>query len=182
MVFLILIIINIVVFAIPFVFNFGRFGRDSFTSFISLGWKSNPDIISGDYYRFLTSTFLHGSFLHLLFNMISLYNVGPVVLLIYRDSFKFLLIYIVSGIVGSLFSFLFNPNVPSLGASGSIMGLVGAVLAYAIITRDYSTLGSVMINILFIFGIGLSDPRIDNFGHLGGLVGGFILGLILLLI
>jgi rhomboid protease GluP len=176
MVVLILIFINVAVFILPFVVNFTGASSDSFLNYISLGWKSNPEIRDGEYYRLLTSNFLHAGVTHLLLNMLSLYNVGPSVLAIYNSNLLFLIIYLVSGITGSLFSFFFNPGVPSLGASGAIMGLVGALLAYAILFKDYSTLQIILINIVIIFGLGLSDSRIDNYGHLGGLICGFLLG------
>ena len=129
----------------------------------------------------LTSNFLHGGVTHLLLNMISLFNVGPSILAIYNSNLLFLLIYLLSGITGSLFSYLFNSGVPSLGASGAIMGLVGALLAYSILARDYSALQIILLNIVIIFGIGLSDSRIDNYGHLGGLICGFCLGAIFII-
>jgi rhomboid protease GluP len=176
MVVLFLIIINVVIFFVPFLINFGGRYGDSFLNFVSLGWKSNPDILDGEYYRLLTSNFLHGGLTHLLLNMLSLYNIGPSVLAMYNSSnLLFLLTYLFSGICGSLFSFYFNPAAPSLGASGAIMGLVGAYLAFAILAKNGSALQIVILNIVIIFALGLSDSRIDNYGHLGGLICGFVL-------
>jgi len=175
----VLIGINVVAYFIPYLINFsGKYG-DSFTNFLALGWKSNPEIRDGEYYRLLTSMFLHGDFFHLLFNMYSLYQIGPAIINLFKPS-GFAIVYFVSGIVGSLLSYFFNSN-PSVGASGAIFGLVGALGAVAIVTQNYGLLINIFLILVINFLYAL-DPihRIDNFGHLGGLVTGFLLGFILI--
>jgi rhomboid protease GluP len=79
-----------------------------------------------------------------------------------------------------LFSYWFSPNF-SVGASGAIFGLVGALLAVAISSNSYGFLTNLVLVIVLNFAISLSPgSRIDNWGHLGGLVAGFILGFALL--
>lgn len=177
---IILIAINVIAFFLPYVINF-RGPGDSFMNFIALGWKSNSDIRDGEYYRLLTSNFLHSDFFHLLFNMYALWSVGPSVLNIFQP-LGFMLIYLFSGISGSLASYFFNPT-PSVGASGAIFGLIGALFAFAIIYKQPSLLSQLFIVLVINFIYAL-DPvhRIDNFGHLGGLLTGFLLGLAFLVL
>lgn len=176
---LVLIGINVLTFVVPYMWNFANFVyTDSFTSFLSKGWKSNPEIRDGEYYRLLTATFLHGDVIHLFFNMLSLWNVGRFVYdLPWFQGFGLITVYLLSGIMGSLFSFWFNPSVPSVGASGSIFGLVGALTAFALLSNQTALLASLFLNILVIVVYGFSSgSRIDNWGHLGGFVSGLILG------
>jgi rhomboid protease GluP len=178
---IILIAINVVAFFLPYLINFSGPSSDSFMNFVSLGWKNNADIRDGEYYRLLTSTFLHGDFFHLLFNMYALWSIGPTVLTIFQP-LGFMLIYLLSGISGSLASYLFNPT-PSIGASGAIFGLIGALFAVAIVYKQPGLLSQLFI-ILVINFIYALDPvhRIDNFGHLGGLLMGFLVGMIFLVL
>ncbi|SHH66993.1 rhomboid family intramembrane serine protease [Clostridium grantii] len=147
---------------------------------IKLGAKVNSLISSGEYYRLITAAFLHGGFIHLAVNMYALNALGPLVEKVYGRT-KFLIIYFVAAIMSSYFSFLFSSSV-SIGASGAIFGLLGATLAFAykmrskIGTRMVSNVFSVIVlNVI----IGVTLPNIDNFGHLGGLVGGMLISLAL---
>ena len=147
--------------------------------------KDNLAIADGEWYRLITSVFLHGSFIHLVLNMYSLYVISPQVMDIYQhygknDNLSFFLIFMISGVLGSLASFFLTAN-PSLGASGAIFGLIGALLAYGIIKSDFSIVSGVMqiIVINIIFGL---TGGIDNMAHFGGLAGGLAVGSILLLI
>ena len=104
--------------------------------------------------------------------MWSLWSIGQVSIIAFGQT-GFALIYFLSALGGSLASFIFNPS-PSVGASGAIFGLVGALLALGIQTSSYSLINSILINIavnaIFAF---LPGSRLDNWGHLGGLVTGF---------
>jgi rhomboid protease GluP len=140
---------------------------------IDFGAKVNTLIQAGEVWRLLTSTFIHIGIIHLVFNLYALWVLGPLT----EQSFghrKYLLIYILSGLGGSLASFLFSPLL-SAGASGAIFGLLGALLYYSF-KRPYlwkSGLGlNLVIVILVNFGFGLSQPGIDNYAHLGGLLTG----------
>ncbi|MGP3559809.1 MULTISPECIES: rhomboid family intramembrane serine protease [Geobacillus] len=142
---------------------------------IRYGAKFNPLIEMGEWWRFLTPMFLHIGFLHLLTNTFALYYLGMTVERLY-GSFRFLLIYTTAGFFGTLASFLFTPSI-SAGASGAIFGLFGALLYFGTVYRHlfFRTIGMnvislIVVNLLF----GLLVPGIDNAGHIGGLVGGFL--------
>ena len=136
--------LNVLAFILPYIYNFSsRFGS-SFETFKRMGWKNNVDIANGEYYRLFTSTFLHGDTFHLLFNMYSLYQIGPLVYQ-YFQAGRFGIIYLLSGIGGSLFSYFLNSS-PSVGASGSIFGLIGALVALAVNKGD----GSFLTQLIYI--------------------------------
>ncbi|NJL96825.1 rhomboid family intramembrane serine protease [Candidatus Gracilibacteria bacterium] len=173
-----IIALNSLIFALPFVINFSESGGgNSFLYFLSLGWKSNPDIADGEYYRLLTASFLHGGVFHLLVNMYSLWQVGPIVLRLFNP-LGFSLVYLGSGVAGNLFSYWFNVR-PSVGASGAIMGLLGSLVAVGLRTGNFGIISSVFLNLVIIALYGLSTDVIDNWGHLGGFVGGVLVAFLL---
>lgn len=154
---------------------------------VHMKWGANfgPLTTNGQWWRLLTSTFLHFGILHLLFNMWALYVTGQLVERLYGNGF-FLLLYLAAGVSGSVASVLWNPEVLSAGASGAIFGIYGALLAYLLLQRDSvapsivkaqrnSVLGFLAYNLVF----GLSHGGIDNAAHLGGLAGGALVGLAL---
>jgi len=140
------------------------------------GAKINEFILQGEIWRLITPLLLHGSILHIAFNMYALYSVGPGLERRYGPE-SFIILYLIGGLWGNTASFLFSPN-PSLGASTAIFGLIAAQGVY--IYKNRFLLGQaaqpllmnvivvVVINLLF----GLSSSGIDNWGHLGGLLGG----------
>jgi rhomboid protease GluP len=153
---------------------------DSFTYY---GLKINSNILAGEYWRFLTPIFFHASLLHIFFNMYALYIVGQQIepQLGYA---RFLMIYLFSGVAGFYASFLFNPAAASLGASGAIFGLIGALAVF--LFRHRKMLGrmgrALLSNVVFIIVLNLAlsfTPGIDLSGHLGGLVCGSVLALVL---
>lgn len=136
---------------------------------------------SGEYYRLLSSMFIHIGLLHLLFNMYALYIIGPQVESFY-GKFKYFLIYILSGVSGSILSITFSSNTVSAGASGAIFGLMGALLYFGFFYRNYlgSVIKSQIIPIIILnLVIGFSTPGIDNAAHIGGLIGGILTSLAL---
>lgn len=141
----------------------------------------NPTAIrNGEVYRLLTSTFMHASILHLVFNMYALSIIGKQVETFLGKS-KFLLVYLFSGLTGSLLSCAIT-NSYSLGASGAIFGLMGSLLYFGYHYRLY--LGSVLLGQIFPvivinLVIGYITPSIDNAAHIGGLVGGLFLSMAL---
>lgn len=149
-----------------------------------LGWKENDLIAQGKYWRLLSPVFLHGGLAHIALNGMGIYVLGPQTERLYGTA-RFLTIYLVSGVAGSIASYAFNPA-PAVGASGAIFGLVGALGVFFFTTRDIfgeagrnqlqSMIALIVINVLFGFG---SGGTIDNFGHLGGLAGGLACGWIL---
>jgi rhomboid protease GluP len=173
---LLIITINALVYVLPYVISFNG-AYDSFTNFQLLGIMNKNDVKDGEWYRLFTSNFLHADVFHIFVNMYSLFSIGPSVLSIFKPA-GFAVIYIVSGIVGSLFSFIFNNglNRGSLGASGAIMGLLGALFAYTIVSGNSAAFNNILINVAVIALYGFLIPQIDNWGHLGGFVTGLILG------
>jgi rhomboid protease GluP len=139
------------------------------------GAKVNSLIIQGQFWRFLTPVLLHGSIAHIAFNMYALFTIGPGLEQHYGH-WRFLGLYILSGFAGNVISFWMSPN-PSLGASTAIFGLVAAEAVFVLQNRFLfgPRARSILMNILTIIGINLFlglSPGIDNWGHLGGLMGG----------
>ncbi|WP_087971680.1 rhomboid family intramembrane serine protease [Oceanobacillus rekensis] len=142
---------------------------------IELGAKYNPDIINGEWWRIISSMFLHIGFLHLFMNMLAIFYLGTAVERIY-GRFRFLIIYFLAGIGGGLTSFAFTTSV-SAGASGAIFGLFGALLFFGLIYKRIflQTMGKgILIIILINIMLGFLVPQIDMGAHLGGLLAGFI--------
>ena len=131
---------------------------------------------NGEYYRLITSMFVHANILHLLSNMYALYVVGPIIEKYYGKG-KYLLIYLGSGIIGSLFSVVLT-NYASVGASGAIFGLFGALLYFGYkyrATLDGFLRSSIIPTLLLNLLLGFMIPGIDISAHLGGLIGGLLL-------
>lgn len=140
-----------------------------------LGMKINELIIQGQFWRLITPVLLHGSFLHLGFNMYALNALGPELERHYGH-WRFLALYLLAGFVGNVASFMFSPN-PSLGSSTAIFGLLGAEGVFLYQNRDLfgSNARRALTNIAMIAGFNLIiglNPGIDNWGHIGGLIGG----------
>jgi rhomboid protease GluP len=145
---------------------------------VFLGAKANSFISNGEYYRLVTAMFLHGGLIHLVLNMYALNSIGPLVEN-YFGKIKYLIIYFISGILSSYFSYLFSTSV-SIGASGAIFGVLGATLIVAYKNRKRggkefldNIISVIVINLI----LGFSIPNVDNFGHIGGLIGGIIVTL-----
>ena len=145
--------------------------------FLLLVQINSKIIYDFEIWRLITSTFLHGDLLHLFSNMFSLLIFGSYVELGF-SKYKFVIIYFISGFLGSLFSvFLLPLNTISLGASGAIFGLIGAALSLLIKDRNNPLiiLGLVYV---FYFVVTSFSPGINYFAHIFGLLGGFITGYI----
>ncbi len=139
--------------------------------------KHNGAIASGEWYRLFTPMFLHGGFTHLLVNCLSLHYTGPVVEGWFGKR-RFIALYLFSGFCGNVASFLATPH-PGVGASGAIFGLIGGFAVLLLRHRDLigrqsqSALQSLALTVAINFAIGLSPGSyIDNFAHLGGMLGG----------
>lgn len=142
---------------------------------IAIGAKINDRIVAGEYWRLITPIFLHGNLLHFFFNMYALYNLGREVEA-FMGAARFTLLFFYAGVAGTVFSLLFTPN-PSVGASGAIFGLIAAqgVFLYRhrqlFGERGRRGLQQVVFIALINLAIGLQG-NIDNWAHLGGLLGG----------
>lgn len=144
-----------------------------FPSLTTLGAVNGSLVRSGQVYRLVTGMFMHGSIWHLLCNMYSLYVIGCTTEN-YFGKKKFLLIYFVSGIIGSMFSCIFNTGW-SLGASGAIFGLMGALCYFGYYYRLYmgKALYSEIIPVIVLnLALSLVVSNIDFYAHIGGLIGG----------
>ncbi|HZT05776.1 MAG TPA: rhomboid family intramembrane serine protease [Chloroflexota bacterium] len=146
---------------------------------LRFGVKVNALVAEGQYWRLFTAMFLHIGLTHLVFNMIGVLSYGRITEMIFGHA-RFAAIYVVGGLAGSMFSYLFG-RYPSAGASGAIVGVAGALaMFYALHRRAFPVAQGQLVGlvvVLFgIIGYGLVQPGIDNWGHLGGLVGGLVMG------
>lgn len=147
---------------------------------IRLGAMVTHRIASGEYWRLLTSMFLHIGAVHLLFNAYALFALGSELERLFGWE-KLLVIYLVAGSLGSLVSYAFRTGL-SAGASGAIFGLIGSLGAYfALYRQQLGTWGQRRLaNVVFLIGanllFGFTQPGIDNLAHLGGLFAGLGLG------
>ena len=151
---------------------------------LDFGAMSGPYISEGEYWRLFSATFLHSGIMHLGSNALSLFIFGQMVERWYGHA-RFALVYVLSGLAGSVSSYLFNSIAIGAGASGAIFGVIGALAAFFLIQRrafgkyaQNSLIGIGVIVAIIIF-IGVLTPGIDNWAHGGGLVSGFLLGLAL---
>ena len=139
------------------------------------GAKINFFIADKQIYRLVTSMFLHADFFHLLANCYAIYALGEAVEAIFGTK-KFLAIYFIAGITGSMASFILSPH-NALGASGGIFGFFGVHLYLYLRKPDvYKKIfgKSIFFLLLLNLYIGFSNPQIDNYAHIGGLIGGFL--------
>lgn len=163
-----LIAINILIFLLGIIFNMQDTLINLFANYGPLVTENHQ------YYRLFTSMFMHANFLHIAFNMYALYLLGSQAEGFFGKT-KFLTIYILSGLSGSLLSILLNQGAVSVGASGAIFGILGALLYFGFNYRVY--LGNTLIKeilpiILINLAFGFAITGVDNYAHIGGLVGG----------
>lgn len=148
----------------------------SVETLIAYGAKYNPAIIlDGEWWRLITSMFIHIGFLHLALNMLAVFYLGNAIEKIFGSA-RFLFIYFIAGLGGSIASFAFTTSI-SAGASGAIFGLFGAFLYFGIKHKRlfFQTIGTSILLILAInLVIGLTIEQIDMAAHVGGLIAGFL--------
>jgi len=133
-----------------------------------------------EFWRYVTSIFIHGHFAHLLFNAFSLYVFAPP-LERALGRFRYIFLFLFAGVVGNIFTSLFMNQIFSVGASGSIYGIFGAYFYYMIFRRrSIDEASRRTLQMLLLIGIIFSVimPNINFYAHLGGLVGGFVLNLL----
>lgn len=164
----ILMLINIIVYVLSIIYG---------SDFIISRFGNNTSLIqSGEYYRLITSAFVHVNIIHLLCNMYALYIIGMQIENFF-GKFKYSVVYLISALTGSLLSIMFNTNSYSIGASGAVFGLLGALLYFGYHYRVYldTVIKSQIIPIILLnLGIGFMIPGIDNACHIGGLIGGIL--------
>ena len=152
---------------------------------IRFGSNFGPLTWTGQEWRLLTSAFLHFGVIHISLNMIALYQGGGLVERLFGST-RFAAIYLLSALAGSVASGWWDPMRNSAGASGAIFGVYGALLAFMAARRAdippsmlKSISKSALLFCLYSLAIGVAHPLIDNACHVGGLLAGFVSGLIL---
>lgn len=168
-----LILINILVFFLMYILGNGS---EDITTLLVFGANFKPLVLTGEVWRLLTCAFIHIGFIHLFVNMYSLSIIGSQIET-YVGKWKYLVIYLVSALCGSLFSLIGDAKI-SAGASGAIFGLLGSLLYFGYHYRLY--LSSVLKNqiipiIIANLVIGFLIPGIDILAHIGGLIGGYLI-------
>ena len=173
--------INVII----FIFEELSGGSENIQTAIDFGALYTPYVIfNGELYRIFTSMFLHFGVEHIGANMISLWAIGPYVEH-YFGHFLFLVLYIFSGIIGNMASMFFEWNSGifhiSAGASGAIFGILAVFILFAMNPklRRIFPIQRVILSIVLSLAAGFDDPSIDFAAHFGGLLGGFILALIM---
>jgi rhomboid protease GluP len=170
-----LLVVTVIIFGLQQL-SLALFGQDYP---LLLGAKVNEAIQAGEFWRLITPLFLHddSTILHIGFNMYALFVLGPGLERYYGHN-RFLILYFLAGLAGNVASMIFSP-IPSIGASTAIFGLIAAQGIFILKNRFLygKRAGSMLINVLVIvlinLGIGLRlSSQIDNWGHLGGLIGG----------
>ena len=139
------------------------------------------EFLNGEYWRIFTGAVIHSGIPHVLMNSYALYQLGRLVELLSNRA-HVAIVFILSALGGGVLSLLLNPSVPSVGASGGIIGLLSYLAVYAFKRRRFISAQfrkSLLINIGFILVFGLVLYNVvDNFGHLGGLIVGALYGLV----
>src|SRR5262245_29466668 len=180
-----LIITNVIVFlADAASVGFGISFMGGSGQLLEAGYVSADTVANGEWYRLVTSMFLHLGIVHIAFNMYALYLFGPVLEQLYGH-LEYLVIYFLCGIGGSVLTILLAPDSSAVGASGAIFGLFG--LGFVVSRRRHLLLGPqaramlsqvgalLVVNLVFTFAI----PGISWTGHIGGLLVGALIGLVL---
>ena len=137
----------------------------------SLGMTGGPMSPHAAWWTLCTAIFLHGSLLHIAFNMVIMRRFLPMVEHLYGPARAFV-VFMVAGAVGFVCSDLAHPSTPTIGASGAIFGLLAALVTYGWRTGQRQATSQIGMMALIMFAYGLFTPAVDNFAHLGGFVGG----------
>jgi membrane associated rhomboid family serine protease len=152
---------------------------------IAFGADFGPLTTHGEWWRMFTNMFVHIGFPHILMNMFVLYGIGKLTERLFGH-FGFIVLYTLSGIGGSVASLFWHPQLVSAGASGAIFGLYGGLLAFIVLqkhTIPKATLNSLItstgIFLVYNFVYGLLHQGTDVASHVGGLLAGFLIGLLL---
>jgi membrane associated rhomboid family serine protease len=136
-----------------------------------------PAVANGDWWRLITSAFLHANLLHIGFNMYFLWFVGSRVEAALGRG-RFLAVYLISGLAGSAGALVFTPTSPTVGASGALFGILGAAVVLER-QRNFVLGGSALALVIINLVLSVSLSNISVGGHIGGLIGGILCALVL---
>ncbi len=149
---------------------------------IRWGADFGPLTFAGQWWRLLTSVFLHIGIVHLLINMWCLWSIGGIAEEIY-DQLTFVAVYLICGIAGALVSVAWHPFVIGAGASGAIFGIAGTLITFFVFSRSRFparlaslTSASLLVFVGYNLVFGIVTGRVDNGAHIGGFVTGLLLG------
>ena len=172
-----ILITNVVVWSVIFIEG----GTNNPEILTDYGAMFGPFISNGEYWRLFTAMFMHAGLTHLALNGFGMYIFGSLVERTFGHV-RFLIIYIFSGLIGSVSSYLLNSLSVGVGASGAIFGVLGALASFFLVHRNVSgmtarrNLYGVLILSLVNLAFGLVTPGIDNAAHIGGFAAGVALG------
>lgn len=179
-----LVVLNIIAFIAAWMAGMNPLAPDGEAA-IRVGSNFGPLTIDGQWWRLFSATFVHFGIIHLALNMLALYQNGRTIERLFGSG-RFLLLYVFAGLSGSLTSLLWNPEVNSAGASGAIFGIFGGLLAFVVNPRNdvpkdvmAEHRNSTLLFAAYSLFYGFAHSGIDNAAHLGGLAGGFAMGLVL---
>ena len=177
-----IIAINIILYIITAIMSKNIFDINAYV-LLYMGGNYGALVSHGQVWRLLTCAFLHGGIIHIFCNMYALYALGPQVEILF-GRVKYIMIYLFSAIGGSLLSYIFSPSSLSIGASGAIFGLFGAMVVFVLKYKDRipkkvlnNLFGVIILNLL----IGFNLQGIDNFAHIGGLLVGALVAFLFLM-
>ncbi len=174
--------INVAVFIAMALAGVSMLDNPSGQDLVRWGANFGPLTVSGQWWRLLTCVFIHGGLLHIAFNMWCLWDLGRLAESVYGH-WTFAAVYLITGLAASLASLIWNPVVLSVGASGAIFGIAGALIA-SFYLGEFSlpraamtgTLRSVVVFVGYNLFFGAVIARTDNAAHIGGLLMGLLLG------
>jgi len=157
---------------------YGLMGADWNGLLTQWGMRLNSAIAAGQYWRLITPMFLHGSLIHLGMNLLALLIWGPMAEFFFSGK-KYVTLLVGASFLACAMGFAFSSH-PSVGASGAIFGLLGAFLSIrkqnkAFFDRFFGP--TILVYVAISLGMGFLTGSIDNWGHIGGLAGGYLLGI-----
>ncbi len=170
-----LILINIVIWLCMILY----LNRFSDVKLLEVGGLVHFNVVHGEWYRLISSMFLHFNFEHILMNMLSLFIFGKIVESII-GSWRMLIIYIISGLYGNFVSLSFNTTTISVGASGAIFGLIGSIFVIMYLSKNFNKkmIGQLLIALFVLIVFSLFMSNINIMAHLGGFISGVLITLI----
>ncbi len=165
----------------------GEIARLNITDLQAAGANHYPFILQGEWWRVITSMFLHGGIIHIITNLTALYCVGlflqPYAHATPYGGIKFISVYLLCGIISGITGIIWNPEATGVGASGAILGWFGLFITFAVkgkLKKQYYDIMSLIVALIVVISTivsGFFIPQIDNPAHLGGLITGIIVGL-----